>query len=277
DCLRRAITYARAEQADHVILLPRVVMKRPGEKMMVGFFQLLFVFGHRPWKCADPKAKDHMGVGAFNLVRRSAYEAVGTYERIRFEVVDDMKFGKVIKEAGLRQRVVLGDNLIEIRWARGARGVVNNLTKNFFAVMSFQAWRALLGSTAVAILHLVPFVGVLFAPGWARAGYGVALISMFALYAGIWRRDEISPWYFALHPVTTLLFIYTILRSMCVTLWNGGVEWRGGVFSLWGVGKRFVFPLGPPPSPPPLRISQGWAGAPSFLPLFRSGVAPRVL
>jgi glycosyltransferase involved in cell wall biosynthesis len=231
DCVRRAITYAEAERADHVVLLPRVIMKRPGEKMMVGFFQLLFVFGHRPWKCADPKARDHMGVGAFNLVRRTAYEAVGTYERLRFEVVDDMKLGKVIKEAGFRQRVVLG-NLIEIRWAHGARGVVNNLTKNFFAVMSFQAWRAIGGSIAVAILNLMPFFGILFAPGWTRIGYGFALASMFGLYAGIWRRDEISPWYFFLHPVSTILFIYTILRSMFVTLWNGGVEWRGTFYPL---------------------------------------------
>jgi cellulose synthase/poly-beta-1,6-N-acetylglucosamine synthase-like glycosyltransferase len=239
DCVRRTITYAETERADHVVLLPRVIMKRPGEKMMVGFFQLLFVFGHRPWKCADPKARDHMGVGAFNLVRRTAYETVGTYERLRFEVVDDMKLGKVIKEAGFRQRVVLG-NLIEIRWAHGARGVVNNLTKNFFAVMSFQAWRAIGGSIAVAILNLMPFFGVLFAPGWTRIGYGFALASMFGLYAGIWRRDEISPWYFFLHPVSTILFIYTILRSMFVTLWNGGVEWRGTFYPLEALKRGLV-------------------------------------
>ncbi len=240
DCLRRAIAYAEAERADHVVLLPRVIMKRPGEKMMVGFFQLLFVFGHRPWKCADPKTKDHMGVGAFNLVRRTTYESIGTYERLRFEVVDDMKLGKVIKTAGFRQRVVLGDNLIEIRWAHGARGVVNNLTKNFFAVMSFQAWRAIGGSIVVAILNLSPFFGVLFAPGWTRMGYGVALASMFGLYAGIWRRDDIPPWYFALHPISTVLFIYTILRSMCVTLWNGGVEWRGTFYPLKELRKGLV-------------------------------------
>ena len=240
DCLRRAISYAEAERADHVVLLPRVIMKRPGEKMMVGFFQLLFVFGHRPWKCADPKTKDHMGVGAFNLVRRTAYESIGTYERLRFEVVDDMKLGKVIKTAGFRQRVVLGDNLIEIRWANGARGVVNNLTKNFFAVMSFQAWRAIGGSIVVAILNLSPFLGVLLAPAWTRIAYGLALASMFGLYAGIWRRDNIPPWYFALHPISTVLFIYTILRSMCVTLWNGGVEWRGTFYLLGELRKGLV-------------------------------------
>jgi cellulose synthase/poly-beta-1,6-N-acetylglucosamine synthase-like glycosyltransferase len=83
DTLRRAIAYAEAEHADHVVLFPRMIMKRPGEKMMIAFFQALFVFGHRPWKVADPKARDHMGVGAFNLVRRSVYDAIGTYQALR--------------------------------------------------------------------------------------------------------------------------------------------------------------------------------------------------
>ena len=43
-----------------------MIMKHPGEYMMIAFFQTLFVFGHRPWKVADPKSQDHMGVGAFN-------------------------------------------------------------------------------------------------------------------------------------------------------------------------------------------------------------------
>ena len=122
DALRRAISYAEAEPADHVVLFPKMIMKTPGEKMMIAFFQTLFVFGHRPWKVADPKSNDHMGVGAFNMVRRKAYESVGTYERLRMEVLDDMKLGKVIKQAGFAQRNVFGEDLISIHWANGAHG-----------------------------------------------------------------------------------------------------------------------------------------------------------
>ena len=232
DCLRRAIAYAEAELADHVVLFPRTIMKRPGEKMMLAFFQLLFLFGHRPWKVADPKAKDHMGVGAFNLVRRSVYEAVGTYAALRFEVVDDMKLGKVIKNGGFRQRNVLGNDLLEIRWAMGARGVVRNLTKNFFAVMSFQWWRAIGFCLAAAIANVLPFLGVFLAHGPARIPYAVALACIFFLYVGMSVYSDVRPWYFFLHPLGTLLFIYTMLRSMIFTLWRGGVEWRGTLYPL---------------------------------------------
>ncbi len=240
DTLRRAIAFAEADRADHLIVLPQVIMKTFSEKMMIAFFQLLFVFGHRPWKVSDPDAKDHMGVGAFNMVRRTAYEAVGSFKRLRMEVLDDMKLGKVMKEGGYRQQVVFGDDMVRVRWARGARGVINNLTKNFFAVMSFQTWRALLACVGMAILNYLPFVGTAAAHGLARSGYTVALVSMLLLYSGIWNQAEIHPWYFLLHPVSTTLFIYTMLRSTFVTLRNHGVNWRGTHYKLSDLRKGLV-------------------------------------
>jgi glycosyltransferase involved in cell wall biosynthesis len=238
--LRRAMAYAEADHADHVVLFPRLLMHTPGEYMMIAFFQTLFTFGHRPWKVADPKAKDHIGVGAFNLVRRSAYEAVGSYRALRMEVVDDMKLGKVIKNAGFAQRNVFGEDLISIRWAKGALGVVDNLTKNFFAVLSFQWWRALLSAIGLLFLNLGPFVGIWLAHGWQRLPFAVALVSMFLLYLGMSRRSRIPSYYFVLHPIATLMFVYTLLRSTVITLWNGGVVWRGTKYPLEELRKGLV-------------------------------------
>jgi glycosyltransferase involved in cell wall biosynthesis len=240
DVLRRALAYAKAEHADHVVLFPQMIMKRPGEYMMIAFFQTMFVFGHRPWKVADPKSRDHMGVGAFNLIRRSVYDAIGTYEALRMEVLDDMKLGKVVKNAGFAQRNVFGGDLISIRWARGARGVVNNLTKNFFAVLSFQWWRTLISAFGLAFLNLMPFLGVWLAHGWERLPYAIALLSMFLIYLGMSWRSGVPAYYFLLHPVSTFLFIYTLLLSMFHALWNDGIIWRGTRYPLEELRKGMV-------------------------------------
>jgi cellulose synthase/poly-beta-1,6-N-acetylglucosamine synthase-like glycosyltransferase len=240
ESLRRALAYAEAEHAAHVVLFPQMIMHSPGERMMIAFFQTLFVFGHRPWKVADPKTKDHMGVGAFNLVRRSAYEAVGTYKALRMEVVDDMKLGKVVKNAGFAQRNVFGGDLISIHWARGAMGIVNNLTKNFFAVLSFQRGRTVLSAFGLLFLNLGPFLGTWLAHGWMRLPYAVALGSMFAIYVGMSRRSSVRPYYFLLHPVSTLLFTYTLLRSMFLALSNDGIVWRGTKYPLEELRKGLV-------------------------------------
>ena len=240
DSLRRAVAYAKAERADHVVLFPRMIMKDPGERMMIAFFQALFVFGHRPWKVAEPDARDHMGVGAFNMVRRSVYDAVGTYRALRMEVLDDMKLGKVVKNAGFAQRNVFGEDLISLHWAKGAFGIVNNLTKNFFAVLSFQWPRTVVSIVGLGFLNLGPFLGVWLAQGWARVPYAIALGSLFAIYYGMSARSAVPPYYFFLHPVSTSLFMYTLMRSMFHTLWNGGIVWRGTKYPLEELRKGIV-------------------------------------
>ena len=240
DSLRRAVAYGEAEQADHVVLFPRMITKSPGEGMMIAFFQALFVFGHRPWRVANPNARDHIGVGAFNLVRRSVYDAVGTYRALRMEVLDDMKLGKVVKNAGFAQRNVFGGSLISLHWGKGAFGIVNNLTKNFFAVLSFQWWRTVITVVGLAFLNLGPFLGIWLAHGWARVPYAIALGSLFAVYCGMSRRSKIPPYYFLLHPVSTSLFIYILLRSMFHALWNDGIVWRGTKYPLEELRKGMV-------------------------------------
>ena len=240
DSLRRALAYAESQLADHLVLFPRMIMKRPGEYMMIAFFQTMFMFGHRPWKVADPSTDDHMGVGAFNLIRRKVYDAVGTYQALRMEVLDDMKLGKVVKNAGFAQRNVFGGDLISIRWGHGAFGIVNNLTKNFFAVLSFQSWRTLMSAVGLAFLNLGPFLGIFLAHGWQRLPFAIALASLFLIYLGISWRSSVPPYYFFLHPVSSTMFIYTLLRSMFVTLWNGGIVWRGTKYELEELRKGMV-------------------------------------
>jgi glycosyltransferase involved in cell wall biosynthesis len=232
DSLRRALAYAESANADHVVMFPQIIMKTPGERMMIAFFQTLFVFGHRPWKVADPSTQDHMGVGAFNLVRRSVYESVGTYERLRMEVLDDMKLGKVVKEAGYRQRNVFGEDLISLHWARGTLGIVRNLSKNFFAILSFQWPRTILTCITLAFLNLGPFAGLWLAHGAARIPYAIALLSLFLIYLGMSWKSPIRPYYFFLHPVSSTLFIYILLQSTFLTLARDGVVWRGTKYPL---------------------------------------------
>ena len=239
-CVRRALAYAEHVNADHLVVFPRVNMGSVGERMMIGFFQMLFLFGHRPWKVADPNTKDYIGVGAFNLIRRSVYDTIGTYRAVRMEVLDDMKLGKLVKDHRFCQRAAYGYDLLSLRWAESAMGVVQNLTKNLFAVLQFKLLKSLGACFALLFLNLFPFVGIWPAPGWSKLGFAVALASMLILYFSRWERESISPLYFFLHPLSTLLFLYGLLRSMFLTLWQGGVVWRGTLYPLEELKKGIV-------------------------------------
>ncbi|HEU5458612.1 MAG TPA: glycosyltransferase family A protein, partial [Terracidiphilus sp.] len=73
EALYLAVRKANAVSADHLVLMPTFFLRTMPERAMLGAMQAFASWGMRLWKVADPRAKDSLGVGGFNMVRRSAY------------------------------------------------------------------------------------------------------------------------------------------------------------------------------------------------------------
>ena len=120
-------------------------------------------------------------------MRRATYEAVGGWERLRMEVIEDVRMGYLIKQAGFASRVVTGRDMVRIRWAHGAWGVVDNLTKNVFAAFRFRIGLMMAGTVATAVMCLLPFAGIVIGAVRDRAWLWPSLVSVAVLTALYWR------------------------------------------------------------------------------------------
>ncbi|MGI8769815.1 MAG: glycosyltransferase [Acidobacteriaceae bacterium] len=228
DALRRALAFAEEQNADHLVLLPTPICKRPGERMMISFLYAMAIWGPRVWKVPDPRAKrDSIGVGAFNLVRKTAYQAIGGWDALRMEVLEDVRLGYVLKQAGFAARIVTGRGLVRVRWAKGASGVVRNLTKNMFAAFRFRTGLMLAACGGVAVLCLLPFVALLAGGVSLQLPSLLTFASLALLYGFNSRNANAAFWYVLLFPVAAVLFLFSMLRSTILTLARRGVLWRG--------------------------------------------------
>jgi glycosyltransferase involved in cell wall biosynthesis len=229
--LRRAMSFAEASEADHLVVLPTMQVKSRGEGIVLGFFQIMGLWASRLWRVDDPEARrDVIGVGAFNLVRRSALEEIGGWLPQRLAVVEDVTLGRRMKAAGMRQRVAFAPGLVLVHWAKGARGLLRGMTKNLFAGCGFQPVLVLGACVWIFAFCLLPIAGL----GWPPA-IVPALITMLCIGATYRAMSEIS-WvdarYAWLYPLGALGLVFALLRSMAVVLWQGGVTWRGTKYPL---------------------------------------------
>ncbi len=245
DALARALGWAEQERADHLAVLPEWVVSSRAERALQGAMFAMTGWTTRTWKVADPKARDFLGVGAFNLMRRSSYEALGGFAALRMEVLEDLRMGWRVKQAGMRQRVAWGQGMVRVRWANGAWGVVRNLEKNIFALFRYRLPLALAACVGVALQVCVP-VAALIVGGIAGAGAGMAAgpgmwtlaagvataAALVAVYAEQRRRIAVPVGYVLLFPVALAVFLFAMLRSIAMTLARGGVVWRGTLYPL---------------------------------------------
>lgn len=239
DAIRRALAHAVAAGADHLVVAPTTIIRRWDEAVLLSFFQIFGLWAPRPWKVVDPNAvRDAIGIGAFNLVRTSAYVKVGGFEALRMEIVEDLGFARRIKLAGLAQRFCFGLGLVNVHWASGASGIVNVMTKNIFAAVGFRIALLLMGCSWLTGFCVLPFVAVWF-PAFT-APSAIAIASICCGYYLLSSRSGLSAWNALLAPFAAAAFVYALLRSMLTTLWQGGVVWRGTFYSLAELRKHVV-------------------------------------
>ena len=237
DALRRCLAQAVATNADHFVTLPTPTIKTHGEGMLLGFLQVLGLWATRPWRADNPDAKrDFVGIGAFCLLRSSVYQRLGGFEAFRMEILEDLTLARRVKVMELRQRVGVSPGLVRVHWAPGAMGVVGVMTKNLFAVFRFHISFLLIACGWLALFYLAPIAFL----AWpqTRIPAVVTLVAIAMLYRLAGRLSGISAWYVVLFPISTSLFIYSLLRSMFVTLKQGGVTWRGTFYPLAELRKK---------------------------------------
>jgi hypothetical protein len=232
DVLQRAIALTLEHSWDHLTLLGRAEMFRFFEKIAMTFFGFGFVIGTKPWQARNRKSRGYLGVGAFQMVRRSSYETMGTHRRLRMEVIDDMKLGKLVKQAGFSSGAARAGESVSVHWHDGVRNIVLGTTKNFFATSGFSVPRTLLRMFGLLLMCVFPICALPFARGWALAFDAVAVVLPMIAHAQAAREFGASRLWGLSLPIGALIFVWMLGRSMVVTLRRGGIEWRGTFYPL---------------------------------------------
>jgi glycosyltransferase involved in cell wall biosynthesis len=238
--LSRAVSYLQHENLDHLAVGPVVTMRGLVLNCFAGAFMVFFTLYSRPWKIRDPKSPSHIGIGAFNMVRSTAYRAAGTHEAIAMRPDDDMKLGKLIKMKGFRQDLLGGKGLLVVEWYASVGELIRGLEKNTFAGLDYRL-SLLIGGTIFCFLAFVwPFAALFLTSGptWALNAAAVALLTLAYLDCAIGYGIKIH-YVFGLAPAT-LLFIYILWRSAIIIILHGGIDWRGTHYSLAELKKNQI-------------------------------------
>ncbi len=230
-CLRRSVNFMRAKNVDHLGLFPGMLECPALERVFKTFFLFSYVL---TLKLLEPIGGKFscFGMGAFNMVTRRAYQAIGGHSSIKMDVVDDLLLGRRIKESGFRQEYLFAIDSLALHWHQGVRTCIKGLEKNMFAVFEYNWGLALTAVLLTAGFYLSAYIRVFSFPDPTPYGFIGALILMHGLYAYMGSTYAVRWYHAVLLPVGVVLVIVAMVHSCWKTWWQGGVYWRDTFYSL---------------------------------------------
>lgn len=233
-CLAAALEQMRRHQYDFFSLLPELSFVTVFENALAPvFFLAVPIFAGA--KLDDPKSPDAVGAGAFLMIRRETYEAIGRHEKLRATAVDDINLARLVKRSGHRVGLRLAPRLLTCRMYLSNRQAFWAVEKNIMESVEGKPW---------APYVLLPGLAVTAWAGPVTAAGGVITMDPKLIAAGLGLHVFqsmsflVTRGFYRFRPLKLLLFPLGTISVTACTLkatyhrMRGGVTWRGRVVKL---------------------------------------------
>ncbi len=232
DMLLDSVSALLAERADLVTAFPREEVVTWGERLLVpvigwGIFTFIPIRLVQKLRLAALSVT----IGQFMLFRRAAYDAVGGYEGVRTEIVDDMVLGRRIISSGLEWRLLDGTRHVSCRMYRGFWEAVGGFSKSLFAVFDYRILPYFIGWLLVGMAFLEPVVALV--SRWVRTPLtsipveyaATSVVLSIVLWMIAYRRFKFPAYLVFYYPLSLALFIAVVVRSFFQTA-TGTATWK---------------------------------------------------
>lgn len=176
--LKQTVSYCLGNKLDHLTITPNITYKGFFYGGFISFFIIVVTGFYLSSKSA--------GIGAFNLIRKSAYQEIGGYEAIAMQPVDDVSLGKLVVKKGYKQSFGFSKGLISVKLFNNLFAMMKGIKKNQFASTNYRVLPTLVFCCFILFVNVYPFVGLFLGSEWVRALCGFSIILLFAIYNQRW-------------------------------------------------------------------------------------------
>ncbi len=167
DLLSRVFALLEEAPADILALVPGVDTHSVGERLLLPTAATFFLWMVPAGRVADSTSPFFCGTGAFTLVRRSTYDAIGGHVAEPMEPIDDMMLARRAKRAGFVNRMAQGGPELHLRMYASGWEVIRAMRKNILGVPVLWVCAPILIVVMLALLLSPLWLALLGRPGFA--------------------------------------------------------------------------------------------------------------
>jgi len=236
-----AMQHVRDNDIDLFSILPDLEMNGFWEKVIQPVCSGVMMIWFSPDKVNNPDKPNAYANGAFMLMRREVYQAIGTHEAVKDQVNEDMHMADRIKKSGKKLRVLRSDRLYTVRMYTSFKEIIRGWSRIFFGTFGTLK-RLTISFLLMAVMGLLPYaaalVGLL---GFHSGGSTAALVCGIAGLAGVAMQLSVIFRYYRLlgnagvlaltYSMACIITLVVIVISMTKLRAGATVTWKSTTYS----------------------------------------------
>jgi chlorobactene glucosyltransferase len=238
-----AVGHLVSQNLDALTAVPRLICNDFWTKMTLPVLATFLHTRFSPIRVNDPNTKTGYFFGSFFLITRSTYEAVGTHEGVKEELVEDGALGGKVKASKFKMKMLRGENQIDAVWARDLQTLWQGLRRFMIPVYSQDKVDAYMMVTAVFFILFAPFVSLpyLLVASFAEnlsfpilLGLQVSTIALIMITIAAQCRLAIfeNPLYAFAAPLSGTLISFSFISAIADAKKKGAVSWRDRKYTI---------------------------------------------
>jgi len=178
-----SVDHLLSEELDSLTVIPKMLCLDWWTKITLPVLSTFLHTRFSALRVNDPSKKTGYFFGSFFIIKRKTYEAVGTHESVKSEIVEDGALGRKVKEQGFKLKMVRGEHLVEAVWARDLTTLWHAL-KRLMIPLYIQSNKMAVGIFfAVLFLLFMPFPILAYAVSFASISTSFEVLLGASLFA----------------------------------------------------------------------------------------------
>ncbi|MBE9503277.1 MAG: glycosyltransferase [Proteobacteria bacterium] len=232
--IRKGVALALEKVVDHLAIGPGVKANSFLLEVVINAFGAMFMFFTGAGGKKDEDNDKAVGIGAFNLVRRAAFDKTEGFSWLKMEVADDVGLGLLLKKSNASFRFAIAKKEISLIWYASITEMFRGLEKNIFGATSYYSYSRMIAIFLISIAFIsAPFFTMIYL--WGTWLWPVGLIAYLLLVAtGIIMKirfnSKLTPAFFL--PLGQLIIGFMLLNAGLKCYLRGGILWRGSLYKI---------------------------------------------
>ncbi len=232
-----AVGQVVSQGLDALTAVPRLICNDFWTKITLPALATFLHTRFSPLRVNDPNVKTGYFFGSFFIITKITYEAIGTHEGVRHELVEDGALGGKVKEGKFRMRMVRGEKQIQAVWARDLSTLWHGLRRLMIPLYYQNKAGAYLMATAVFFILFAPFAFLPYlvvSPFAGNLSFPILVAAELSAIALIIAGNAIqcskgvfeSPAYALAAPISGAIVSFGFLSAIADAKKKGAVNWR---------------------------------------------------